>query len=447
MAIADLIREAGVVGCGGAGFPTHAKLKGPIEYYIVNGAECEPLLRTDRYIMTHHAPELVEALTALQKELSVGTCVIALKEQYREERAALESAIAAAGADIGLHTLESFYPAGDEQTLVCEVTGRVVPPAALPGAVGCVIDNVATVLAIRDALHGIPLTQKYLTVTGCVKNPTVLRVPVGTSYRRCLELAGGPTLEQYFLVNGGPMMGKPCTMEQAETAVVTKTTSGILVLPADGYHANHDKLSPDTMLRRAASACIQCRSCTELCPRYLLGHPLEPHRIMRKMATCRDLDALMDDPVIRRAQLCCECGVCETIACPMGLQPRTINALLKKELAKRKIRYPASQERFEPRPEREGRKIPTERAAARTGVHEFYHLEIKNCAEDSPDRVEIPLSMHIGAPAVPTVAVGDTVRVGDKIAAIPDGALGAAVHASIAGRVESVGERIALVRE
>jgi len=168
---------------------------------------------------------------------------------------------------------------------------------------------------------------------------------------------------------------------------------------------------------------------------------------MRKMAACRDLDALMDDPVIRRAQLCCECGVCETIACPMGLQPRTINALLKKELAKRKIRYPASQERFEPRPEREGRKIPTERAAARTGVHEFYHLEIKNCAEDSPGRVEIPLSMHIGAPAVPTVAVGDTVRVGDKIAAIPDGALGAAVHASIAGRVESVGERIALVRE
>ena len=177
MAIADLIREAGVVGCGGAGFPTHAKLKGSIEYYIVNGAECEPLLRTDRYIMTHHAPELVEALVALQKEFSIGTYVIALKKQYLEERAALKAAIAAAGANIGLHTLESFYPAGDEQTLVCEVTGRVVPPAALPGTVGCVIDNVATVLAIRDALHGIPLTQKYLTVTGFVKNPTVLHDP------------------------------------------------------------------------------------------------------------------------------------------------------------------------------------------------------------------------------------------------------------------------------
>lgn len=447
MSIVDKIRDAGIVGCGGAGFPTHAKLKGKIEYLIINGAECEPLLRTDRYIMRNFAPDLVRALVAMKAELDVENVVIALKEHYHDETKALRAAIAAANAPIRLHLMESFYPAGDEQTIVYEVTGRVVPPAGIPIAVGAVVNNVATIYAVSQAMDNIPLTQKILTVTGEVKKPTVLCVPVGTSYQKCIELAGGTNSSTYFVVSGGPMMGKPMTMEEAARAVVTKTTSGILVLPEDGYHANTNTISLRRMLKQASTACIQCTNCTQLCPRHMLGHPLRPHMIMRKMAACGDVRQMLDDPDIQKAQLCCECGICETYACPMGLFPRKINAMLKGELGKAGIRYQAPQQEWTASPLRDGRMAPSDKVAARVGVRKYYNYEITDIIETSADRVEIPVKMHIGAPCVATVSVGDRVRKGQVIAEPPAGALGALIHASIDGRVTAVGERIVIEKE
>ena len=443
MSITDKIAAAGVVGCGGAGFPTHAKLKGTIEHLIINGAECEPLLRTDRYIMLNKADELVAALCAIVKELDIPKCTIALKADYRDEIASLEKAIAKAGAKIALHKMESFYPAGDEQTIVYEVTGRVVPPAGIPIMVGCVVDNIATILAVYDAMHDVPLTHKYLTVTGEVRRPVVLRVPVGTSFTRCIELAGGALHSEYFVVAGGPMMGKGLTKEQAANEVVTKTTSGILILPADGYHAQQARIEVSHMLNRAKSACIQCSYCTQLCPRHLLGHPLEPHRIMRKMAVANEIGEDLNDPVIINAALCCECGICEAYACPMGLQPRKINSLLKKKLGAAGIRYQRPEGAvYTASPEREMRKVPSKRQAARVEVLPYYHYTIRDLVEDQPETVSIPLRMHIGAPSVPVVAAGDRVKAGQLIARCPEGALGSAIHASISGRVVSVGNTI-----
>jgi len=447
MSIVDKIRDAGIVGCGGAGFPTHAKLKGKIEYLIINGAECEPLLRTDRYIMRNYAPNLVKALVAMKEELGIENVVIALKEHYHDETKALQAAINAVNAPIRLHLMESFYPAGDEQTIVYEVTGRVVPPASIPIAVGAVVNNVATVYAISQAMENIPLTQKILTVTGEVKKPTVLCVPVGTSYRECIRLAGGTNSSTYFVVSGGPMMGKPMTMEEADRAVVTKTTSGILVLSADGYHATTNQIDLKRMLRQASVACIQCTNCTQLCPRHMLGHPLRPHMIMRKMATCGDVRQMLDDPDIRNAQLCCECGICETYACPMSLFPRKINAMLKGELGKAGIRYQAPQQEWDASPLRSGRKAPSDKVAARVGVRKYYNYEITDIISTTVSHVEIPVKMHIGAPSVATVSVGDRVRLGQVIAQPPEGALGAFVHASIDGRVTATGERIVIEKE
>ncbi len=447
MSIVDKIRDAGIVGCGGAGFPTHAKLKGKIEYLIINGAECEPLLRTDRYIMRNEAPSLVKALVAMKEELSIENVVIALKEHYHDEANALRAAISAVNAPIRLHLMESFYPAGDEQTIVYEVTGRVVPPAGIPIAVGAVVNNVATVYAISQAMENIPLTQKILTVTGEVRKPTVLRVPVGTSYRKCIELAGGAISSTYFVVSGGPMMGKPMTMEEADRTVVTKTTSGILVLPADGYHATTNQIDFKRMLKQASVACIQCTNCTQLCPRHMLGHPLQPHKIMRKMAMGGEIQQMLNDSDIRNAQLCCECGICETYACPMGLFPRKINAMLKGELGKAGIRYQAPVQEWTASPLRNGRKAPSEKVASRVGVRKYYDYEITDIITASVSRVEIPVKMHIGAPSVATVAVGDYVRLGQVIALPPEGALGAVIHASIDGRVTAVGERIVIEKE
>lgn len=442
MGILDQIQSAGIVGCGGAGFPTHKKLMGNIDTLIVNGAECEPLLRTDRYLMQNKAPELITALQALQKELDISRCVIALKDHYHREAAALRLAIEQADANVSLHLLESFYPAGDEQTIVFEVTGRVVPPGGIPMAVGAVVNNVATIHAISQAMQGIPFTQKYLTVTGEVRRPTILCVPVGTSFRECLELAGGTALNQYTIVSGGPMMGKVMTMEQADRAVVTKTTSGILVLPPDGYHALTGQVDLPRMLRRASSACIQCTFCTQLCPRHMLGHPLQPHRIMRKMAMCSDPTVLLQDPDIQNAQLCCECGICESYACPMGMFPRKINGMLKRELAAAKIRCTVPEQTWHPDPSREIRKAPSEKVAARTGVRKYYNYEINELITACPQQVELPLNMHIGASALPLVRPGDRVQAGQLIAQPPEGALGARIHASISGVVEQVDERI-----
>ena len=447
MGIIEQIRDAGVVGCGGAGFPTHRKIAGNIEYYIVNAAECEPLLRTDRYLMLNKAPELVRALTALKTEMNIEHCVIAVKHHYHDEIQSLRKAIAAVNAPIEIHEMDSFYPAGDEQTIAYEVTGRVVPPAGIPMAVGAVINNVATVYAISEAMDGKPFTQKYLTVTGEVRNPTILCVPIGTSFQECIELAGGALQNEYFIVAGGPMMGRPMTMAQAAQATVTKTTSGILVLPADGQHARTNEVDMAFMIGRARSVCMQCSSCTQMCPRNQLGHPLEPHSIMRAMAMGGgNIQAMLDIPAVLNAQLCCECGICEIYACPMGLFPRKINSMLKRELGAAGIRYQAPQQEWKARPTRELRKAPSDRVAARAGVLKYNDYVIRDLKTAAPTKVSIPVRMHIGAPAEPVVAVGDKVKAGDLIAKVPEGALGAPVHASISGKVESVGENIVIVK-
>ena len=179
----DLIKQifdSGVVGCGGAGFPTHVKLKASPEILIINGAECEPLLRTDRYLMIHEAEKLVSGVDLICHELSIPEGRIALKKTYTKEIEALTAAIEKLHSKVQLHLMDSFYPAGDEQVVVYEVTGKVVPPAGIPLDVGAIVDNVATIIAVADAVSGIPFTEKYLTVTGEVREPSVLKVPVGT---------------------------------------------------------------------------------------------------------------------------------------------------------------------------------------------------------------------------------------------------------------------------
>ncbi len=448
MSILEQIFEAGIVGCGGAGFPTHAKLSGKgIQHLILNGAECEPLLGTDRWLMRNRADDIVRAASAVAKEIGAKECTIGLKKAYTREIVALETAIRKlprTAVPVALHAMESFYPAGDEQVLVYEVTGKVVPPAGIPLDVGAAVSNVATMAAVADAMEGRPFTRKVLTVTGEVAEPKVLYVPVGTSYTDCIRLAGGVTVENWIAVNGGPMMGKVMTAAEAAGAVVTKTTSGILILPEEGALGRASKVSLAHMKNRAAAACIQCSYCTELCPRHLLGHPLEPHKIMRKLALGEEVTALLDDPDIRKAALCCQCGVCESYACPMGLQPRRVNALIKEELGKAGIRYPKGTEELSPLPERRSRKIPTQRAAARAGVLDYYHADLDRMEEFTPDTVTLLLNQQIGAPCQPVVREGDQVSEGQLVARCPEGKLGANLHASITGVVARVGDVIVI---
>ena len=451
----DLIKQifdSGVVGCGGAGFPTHVKLKASPEILIINGAECEPLLRTDRYLMIHEAEKLVSGVDLICRELSIPEGRIALKKTYTKEIEALTAAIEKLHSKVQLHLMDSFYPAGDEQVVVYEVTGKVVPPAGIPLDVGAIVDNVATIIAVADAVSGIPFTEKYLTVTGEVREPSVLKVPVGTSFAQCIEMAGGTTSDKVMVVSGGPMMGVPMSWEAAMNASVTKTTSGILVLPEDGAIDRRRKTQLNHMLNRAKAACIQCTFCTQLCPRHMLGHPLQPHRIMRKMAmnmphqdnneTTKDhwiLPELLEDKDIRQAAICSE-----VYACPMGLQPRVVNSLIKGELAQAGIRYSREGDTWEADANRPYRKVPTKRIAARADVGAYYHIDGHTYKEETTSKVVLPLKMNIGVPAEPVISDGAHVEKGQLIAACPEGKLGANLHASISGTAHLTGNAITI---
>lgn len=441
MKLSEMIAQAGIVGCGGAGFPTHAKYdSSDIETIIINGAECEPLLQTDRYLMRSFAQDLVETAEFLRRETGAADCVIALKETYTREIQALTEAIQSRGAQVRLHLLQSFFPAGDEQTIVYEVTGRIVPPGGIPLQVGCVVSNVGTLHCIAGARKGEAFTQKYLTVTGEVRRPVIARVPLGTPITRCLEMAGGITAADYVVINGGPMMGKLMTKEEAAQACVTKTMSGLIVLPAQGSLAVRMQVPWEGMVNRAKSACIQCSFCTQMCPRALLGHPLEPHRIMRKLAMGTDIHTLLEDPDIQKAALCCSCGVCEVYACPMGLQPRTVNTRIKGELARNGIRWKPPMQQWEASAMRPMRKAPTQRIAARAGVGAYEKIEINELVVQEPEEtswVRLKLAQGIGAPAQLTAEDGARVKKGDLIAVPAQGKLGSVLHASIDGVIRT----------
>jgi Na+-translocating ferredoxin:NAD+ oxidoreductase RnfC subunit len=431
------------VGAGGAGFPTHTKLNCKVDYLLINAAECEPFLYTDKHIIKKFPREIIGAVKAVKEIVGAGEARIAIKGVNTAEIDAIQSAIdeTAPNEAITIFKLDNYYPAGDEQMIVYDITGRTVPPGGIPLAVGCVVSNVATVLNIADALNDIPVTRKYLTVAGEVKNKSVLNVPIGTSFRACAEACGGTTVPNFKVVAGGPMMGKVFGPDALDTQVVTKTTSGILIIKdGENFIARQTATGMKQMLNRAKSACIQCKFCTELCPRNQIGHRLRPNLIMRHMAfidMSKDFDA-ESDPVLKEALICCECGVCETYACPMGLLPRQINIFIKKKLAGKRF----EQQTDRPSPTREYKKIEPKRIVTRMGLGSLYDKKTHNYIELNPAVVKIPLRQHIGAPAAPCVSVGSVVKAGDLIGAGIFEKVSANIHASISGEVVSVGDSI-----
>lgn len=438
MNLTEAVKAAGVVGAGGAGFPTHVKLSARAECFLVNAAECEPLIETDKYLCRTFPDQIVAAASAVAAHLGAKRTVIALKGKYRAEIAALEDAIRRMNADVELFRMKTFYPAGDEQTMVQQVTGRCVPERGLPLDVGCVVDNVGTLLNILDAMSGRAVTEKYLSVVGEVKEPVVLRAPIGTALTDCVA-AACPSLEDYALIVGGPMMGRPLTdRAEIEAAVVTKTTGNLVVLPGDHYLFRRASLPMETIRRQAKSACIQCRMCTDLCPRYLIGHQIRPHLVMRSL--WREPGMEDDGEYLRAfgdAANCCDCGVCEMFACPMGLSPRKVNGCLKGELRRRGIQVPRETEP-QAREYVEEHKTPTDRLTARLGLLSYCGRHAHDCRTVTPKSVFIPFRQHIGAPAAPVRAVGDTVSAGELLAAAARDGLSANIHASIDGVVTEI---------
>lgn len=441
--LVEAVRAAGVVGAGGAGFPTHVKIAAQVDTVISNGAECDPLLQCDQRLMESRAAEMVRGVQLAMEATGARRGILALKEEYEAAAAAIRRAIRPLEGqiDLSLLLMESRYPAGDEFVLVYESTGRLVPETGLPLHVGCLVQNVQTLFNIARADKGATVTHRLLTVAGAVARPTTLWVPIGTTIRDVLAWAGGVlpprwsgrTADDYAVVIGGPMMGR---VAEDVSEPVTKTTSGLLVLPRDNAVVRYMTRSRSSWVRRGISTCDQCRDCTNLCPRYLVGHDLKPHEVMR--AINYGLERPTDK--VTAAVLCCECRLCEAYACPLELSPMAYYVAIKDELrAQGWVNEVHKRSDLEPHAMRDYRLVPTHRLVTRLGLTEWEHQSSPmDEADYKPDRVSIPLQQHIGAAAEPVVDVGDQVTAGDLIAQIPEGKLGANVHASIPGRVTNV---------
>jgi Na+-translocating ferredoxin:NAD+ oxidoreductase RnfC subunit len=423
--VLNIIKDAGIIGAGGAGFPAHIKLNCSAETVIANGAECEPLLRTDRLFMEKYPEKVIFGLKAAMFACGAKRGVIALKKKYTAAITALKSA---AGANIEFLLMDSFYPAGDEQMIVHMATGKVVPTGGLPLDVGAVVQNVFTLGGIADAVNeGKPAYERFVTVNGEVKHPAVYIAPVGISVREMIAAAGGPEdLSGYGVIIGGPMMGR---VTKNIDEPVTKTTGGILVLPASHPLFRMKTGSEATDLKLAKSVCCQCNFCTQLCPRNALGLNVEPHKAMRIAAFGASGLEKMNGIFS-----CCDCGLCTMYACNFGLAPSRIMQRAKAELIENGIK-PVKKTERNVSGNIEDTKVPVSRLIARLGIG-AYDKDLK--LVETPvgtNKVRLPLRMHIGAPSQPVVNSGEYVEKGQLVAAVKE-RVGANIHASIAGRVQ-----------
>ena len=436
--LSNILQQNGIVGAGGAGFPTYAKLDERAETIILNCAECEPLLRLHRQLLEKHAREIVETFHMIGQTVGAKDIIIGIKKAYKKTIEALNECIGDyEGVRLGL--LDEVYPAGDEVVLIYEVTGKVVRPGGLPIESGVAVFNVETVYNVYRAMkHNTPVVDKLVSVVAEVNNPITVRVPIGCTIEEVVAMAGGVTTPNAVYFIGGPMMGNIGTGAQA----VTKTTNAVLVLPENHLIIQKKKSKASIDLKRAAASCCQCTMCTDLCPRHLLGHPIEPHKFMQAV-TCKDMQKT---EIFINTMFCCSCGLCELYSCMQGLSPRSLMAEYKVGLRANGIKPPQGVEAKAVGPEREYRKVPMERLMARLDLTKYDREAPLDDDVVDMKRVKIMLSQHIGAPASAVVKSGDKVEMGQVIAE-PGKGLSVAIHASISGTVTEVNDKYVIIEK
>ena len=315
-ALIDILREAGITGMGGAGFPTYFKLSsglGKVDTVIVNGAECEPYITADDRLMRQTPERVMGGLRIIRKILQPERTAIGIEANKPE---AIEAMRAVLEEGVELLPLRVRYPQGAEKQLIQSVTGRCVPPGGLPASVGCAVFNAATCAAIYDAVYaGMPLVRRAVTVTGgAIAHPGNFIAPIGTPFSELIEAAGGFACTPYKILCGGPMMGL------AQYTIDAMTIKGCNAITC---------LSEKDRRGQAAQHCIRCGKCVENCPMHLM--PL----FMHKASAAGKLERLKELHVAD----CIECGCC-AYGCPAG-----IPLVQSFRTAKRMLRDAAAQEK------------------------------------------------------------------------------------------------------
>jgi Na+-translocating ferredoxin:NAD+ oxidoreductase RnfC subunit len=421
------LRACGVVGAGGAGFPAHVKAQSQVEFVIGNGAECEPLIHKDAEIMKHFPAEIVSGMKLRMEATGAQSGKFGIKSKNADAAAALKGHI---GQDrIEFSMLGDFYPSGDEYELVYTATGRLIPPAGIPLQVGCVVSNVETLFNVHLAAQDKPVTETFLSVCGAVRRPKSCWAPVGTTFRDLIAAAGGATACDFGIFVGGIMMG---TLSFDLDDIATKTTGGLIVLPRDHYLIGRRMREIGDMHRIGKSACDQCSYCTELCPRYLLGYDVQPHKVMRSLAFSTTGAEIWS----QWAELCCACGICTLYACPEDLYPKEACDQGKADRRAAGLKF-TQQRQVQAHPMKEYRRIPLAQLRKRLQIEEYERETPFEAIEWKPAAVRIKMKQHAGQAATPVVAAGAKVKKGQVVGRVEEGKLGADVHASITGVVRA----------
>lgn len=295
--IISLIQRAGIVGMGGAAFPTFVKLTIPAgkkaECVILNGCECEPFLTADYRVMKEKCAEVLEGLLIVCRALSVDRAYAGIESNKKDIAASMKKLIKEMNPSvrIDVRLLPEKYPQGSEKHLIKSITGKEVPSGGLPVDAGCVVFNAQTLLSVRDAVcNGAPLIERVLTVTGLVRETRNLLVRIGTPISAILEYCGAETSPGSKIVIGGPMMG--INAPSADIPVI-KSTTGILILPEE------------TSLKETIQPCIRCGKCIDVCPMRLVPAELSRAAESKNWKRCKTLDVTD----------CIECGCCSYV-CP-----------------------------------------------------------------------------------------------------------------------------------
>ncbi len=295
--IRDRIRQAGIVGLGGAAFPTHVKLAPPkeklIDTFILNGCECEPYLTADHRMMVEMPKKILTGMAIMMKVLGVEKGHIGIEDNKPDAITTMQKTSADSGYNFTVNQLQTKYPQGAEKMLIKSVLNRRVPTGGLPMDVGVVVNNVGTAIAVADAvIEGIPLIQRVVTVTGDgMRDPKNLFLRIGTSYQNVIDLCDGIAGETSLVFMGGPMMG---IAQHDFNVPVVKATSGIVAT---------------TKVRRVQSMpCIRCGTCVRACPMFLLPTKIARLSEMRKTEDAEKLGILN----------CIECGSC-SFGCPSNI--------------------------------------------------------------------------------------------------------------------------------
>lgn len=447
MNIIKTIMDSGIIGAGGAGFPTHIKLNQTVDYYIINACECEPLLEVDKFLLRNFSDEIVKAIDCVADFLGAKNVCIAIKSSYKEEIQYLKKSIEKENSNIYFKEMDSFYPAGDEHIIVYEVTNKPIAERGLPLDNSSVVNNVYTILSIYNAVFkSEKLIYKYISVAGEVSEPLILKVPIGTPLRYILNNIS-ITCDDYAVIMGGPMMGNIYTDDsQIDNLYISKRSGGIIILPKNHYLVTRSNLSVDKLKLTTKNYCIQCKFCTEFCPRYMLGHNIKPHHVMKNLLL--ETDFKTDEEYIEAfgdAVNCSECGLCELFACPMFISPRQVNQYVKSQIMKKGLNIPRKLDTFVHK-DYNYRKVDTNRLIARLQLSQYkVDKKIKDVLELDPNIVSISLSEHMGKHSIACVNIGDIVTKGQLIAKC-DGDFSINLHASINGKVVDVKDSIVIER-